>query len=98
VRIVNRAAIVWLRVTETNDSDQGGLDELFDCRQRVRVVTSIGAEFEGDLLYDAPDARARVVDYANRPSRFLRLHLEEGMLFVNKDHIVELRELGEDES
>lgn len=97
VRIVNRAAIVWLKVPTTEDSEED-LGRLFDCRNRVRVVTDIGVEFEGDLLYDAPDGQARVVDYANRPNRFLRLHLEEAMLFVNKDHIVELRDLGADES
>jgi hypothetical protein len=90
--LVNKDAIVWASVPA--EAAILSLDEeLFDHRRAVRIELMGGASVEGELLYSAPEARARPVDYLNRPGRFLRVHGEGGLALVNKRWVICAREI-----
>ena len=88
---VNKDAIVWAEVPQ--DAATLSLEEqLFDHRRPVRVEVLGSEALDGELLYSAPETRARPIDYLNRPGRFVRVHRDGGLALVGKRWIVRVLE------
>jgi hypothetical protein len=65
-------------------------------RSPVTVTMAAGAEYHGDLLVEQMVAHARVLDYLNHASdRFITLYGDEHVVLLNRDHVVFVREAGE---
>jgi hypothetical protein len=85
--LVNKDAIVWASLpaeAATLSLD----DELFDHRFSIHVELFGGEKLEGELLYSAPGARARPVDYLNQPGRFVRVFRGGGLALINKRWLI----------
>lgn len=89
--LINKGAIVWAAVPE-EAAVLSLEDELYDHRREVTVDLLGGESLTGELLYSAPEARTRAVDYLNRPGRFVRVFREGGLALVNKAWIVRAAE------
>lgn len=85
--LVNKAAIVWADVPE-EAAVLSLEEELYDHRRPLEVELIGGGVLRGELLYSAPDNRARTVDYLNQPGRFLRVFRGGGLALVNKGWIL----------
>lgn len=81
--IVNRNAILWIRLGPLEDDTE----ELFDFRQRVRVDLLSGEPLEGELLYSAQEQESRVTDHMNDAGRFFRLWRGDDVYLVNKSYV-----------
>jgi hypothetical protein len=90
----NARAVVWIGMSRLSDDAAGAGDELYEHRKFVRVALADGGALEGEILYSAPDDEARLVDYLNRPDRFLRLWDGDRFFLVNKESVVRIVENG----
>lgn len=90
----NARAVVWIGMSRLSDDAAGSGEELYEHRKVVRVALAGGGGLEGEILYSAPDGEARLVDYLNRPDRFLRLWDGDRFLLVNKESVVRIVENG----
>jgi hypothetical protein len=61
----------------------------------VRVVLSNGNAVTGRVRVYRPNGRDRLSDYAREPELFRYIETTDGIVIVNADHIVELRETTE---
>ena len=91
--ILNKSQILLLMVAAPSDADETGEAEGL-ARRRIQV--ECGAHrFEGVLVLDMPAGQRRVLDYLNRPRRFLELREGDKHLLIRKDAITRLHEGGE---
>ena len=88
--ILNRDAIVWIRISLGEIGEDA--DELFDFRQRVRVDLTSGEPLDGELLYSAQEQETRVTDYMNFEGRFFRLWHGDDVYIVNKSFVLRIIE------
>lgn len=89
--ILNKDRVVVLTVPV--EAVSAGSGDVFPTA-RVRVECA-GEHFEGLFRIDMPEAKARVQDYLNQPSRFAALFEGESVRLIRKifiDHVVEIRE------
>jgi hypothetical protein len=91
---VNARAVVWIGMSRQSMEAEGGADELFEHRKCVRVALAGGGSLEGEVLYSAPEGESRLVDYLNRPERFIRLWDGDRVFLVNKQSVVRIGENG----
>lgn len=82
----NKDALLWIGVPlgPFGSETAAGEDELFEFRRSVRVDLIDATSVEGEMLYSAPEASTRVVDYLNEPGRFLRVWAKETLYLINK--------------
>jgi hypothetical protein len=95
--LYNRTQLVAVRLLENTIEAQ--LDPGYDVatEREVRIVLSNGAAVQGRVRVYRPTGRDRLSDYARVPDTFRYVETDEATLIVNSAHIVELREIGEDE-
>jgi hypothetical protein len=92
----NAMAVCWIGMSRDSVEAEGGAEELFEHRKVVRLTITGGTSLEGEILYSAPDGEARLVDYLNRPERFVRVWNGERVYLVRKESVVLMVEKGED--
>ena len=90
----NARAVVWIGMSRVSPDAEGSGDELYEHRKLVRMALADGGALEGEILYSAPDGEARLVDYLNRPDRFLRLWDGDRLFLVNKESVLRIVENG----
>ena len=88
----NSRAIVWVGIPECSAAGEGSSDELFEHRRSVRVAFAGGEWLEGEVLYSAPDAGARLVDHLNRKDSYFRLWKAERLFLLNKQWVLRVVE------
>ena len=84
----NANAVSWIGMSRDSVEAESAGDELFEHRKVVRLTLTGGVSLEGEVLYSAPDGEARLVDYLNRPERFLRIWNGEQVYIVRKETVV----------
>jgi hypothetical protein len=67
---------------------------LFDSKHDVEVTLSDGSTLTGAILHSSPADKPRVIDYLNRPARFVRLWTPRAQYLINKQHVARVREVG----
>jgi hypothetical protein len=90
----NAHAVVWIGISRPSADAESPGDELYEHRKFVRLALAGGGTLEGEVLYSAPDGEARLVDYLNRPDRFLRLWDGDRLFLVNKESVLRIVENG----
>ncbi|MEO8707226.1 MAG: hypothetical protein ABI867_44780 [Kofleriaceae bacterium] len=102
VRLVGKHALAWVAVhrrgaeaTLSTDfpDEPSEVITLYDRQHRVELVLADGS-ITGLLLDSLPADHPRVLDYLNHAPRFVRLWTPEAHVFVNKQRILEVIELG----
>jgi hypothetical protein len=88
--LLNRLEI--LVVTVPAFADAGELPPEARLPERHVAVDCGGRRFEGTLIIDMPDDHARVLDYLNRPERFLTLRDGDRHHLVQKKRITRVLE------
>ena len=92
ITFLRRAAI--LVMSAPSEPTIGSADELtLPTEHEVDVALDDGRVLHGVLSYALPEDRSRLVDYLNEPARFLPLHRDGEVLFVNKDHVTRVSAL-----
>ena len=84
----NANAVSWIGMSRDSVEAEGAAEELFEHRKVVRLTLAGGVSLEGEILYSAPDGEARLVDYLNRPERFVRVWNGERVYIVRKETVV----------
>jgi hypothetical protein len=93
--IINKDALLWIGVPLTPfGAEQDSAEELFEFRRPVRVELLGTSPLDGDLLYSAPRESTRIMDYLNRPGRFLRLWARDRLYLINKTFVLRIVETG----
>jgi hypothetical protein len=90
----NARSVSWISLSRAAFEAQAAADELFEQRRTVRVSLVGGASISGEVLYSAPAAEARLVDYLNRRDRFFRVWDRDRVFFVNKEWVLRVVEEG----
>jgi hypothetical protein len=93
--IVNKGVLLYVSVPLAggDGEDDAGLDdELFDVRCPVELHLVGGIRLVGELLYSPPVGRARVTDYLNDSTRFVRLWTTDAVYFVQRRYIARVIE------
>ena len=70
---------------------EGEVDRNFEAlavRHAVTVRMWDGRTITGDLFADLPEEACRVKDYLNQPGRFMRLFLEDGVVYLNRKFVL----------
>lgn len=88
----NSRAIVWVGIPECFAGAEGSRDELFEHRRSVRVEFAGDEWLEGEVLYSARDAKARLVDHLNSRERYFRLWKAEQVYLVHKQWVLRIVE------
>jgi hypothetical protein len=92
----NARAVVWIAMSRESAGAEGSTEELYDFRKFVRLALSGGGALEGEILYSAPDGETRLVDFLNRPERFLKVWDGDRLFLVNKESVLRVVENGEE--
>jgi hypothetical protein len=93
---LNARAVVWIGMSRPLLGGEGSADELFEYRKFVSVALEGGGSLEGEILYSAPDGGTRLVDFLNRPERFLKVWDGDRLYLVNKESVLRVVENGEE--
>jgi hypothetical protein len=89
---LNRSAVLVARLPSSFDERELEVDT-GTAAHDVEILLTDGTKLGGHLSYALPVARSRLSDFLNVAPRFFRL-LERGHLsFVNKNHIVSVKEI-----
>lgn len=88
--VLNKSHIVLLMVGAPADAEEEQ-ESVGLARRRVSVECG-SHRFEGVLMMDMPEGQRRVLDYLNRPERFLVLREGDQRLLIRKDAITRLHE------
>jgi len=91
---INARAVVWICLSRQSIEAEQSAEELFEHRKVVRVALVGGGSLDGEILYSAPAAEARLVDYLNRHERFLQLWDGDRLYLVNKESVARIAENG----
>jgi hypothetical protein len=67
---------------------------LFDSKHDVEITLVDGSTLTGSILHSSPADKPRVIDYLNRPARFVRLWTPRAQYLINKEHVARVREVG----
>lgn len=67
---------------------------LFDSKHDVEITLADGSTLIGSILHSSPADKPRVIDYLNRPARFVRLWTPRAQYLINKQHVARVREVG----
>lgn len=67
---------------------------LFDSKHDVEITLGDGSTLTGSILHSSPADKPRVIDYLNRPARFVRLWTPRAQYLINKAHVARVREVG----
>lgn len=102
VALIGKRAIQWVALANPDDEVDAGGDgaepseglTLFDSRHDVEVTLIDGATLTGAILHSSPADKPRVIDYLNRPGRFVRLWTPRAQYLINKRHVARVREVG----
>jgi len=93
--LLNKRSIAWIALDRVEEPGEAAVhEELFDVKQDVVLELAGGEILEGQLLYTAPPARARVKDYMNEPGRYFRLYRQDRVYVINKSYLACVREGG----
>jgi hypothetical protein len=88
--VLNKRQILLVMVAAPADAEELAEEEGLT---RRRVSVECGSHrFEGSLMLDMPEGHRRVLDYLNRPDRFLELREGDQHLLIRKDAITRLHE------
>ena len=90
--LVNRAHIVYVRLTEASNEPQLDAGYEFATERRVEMLLSNGERLRGAVRVFCPQGRDRLSDYARSTETFRYLEAPDAIFVVNAGHIVELRE------
>ena len=66
--------------------------------ERLVALDCGDLHLEGGMPMDVPAHQRRVLDFLNRPQRFVQLNAGNQVHLVNRERIIRARELGEDRS
>jgi hypothetical protein len=92
ITFLRRAAI--LVMSAPSEPTIGTADDVtLPTEHEVDVALDDGRMLHGVISYALPPDRSRLVDYLNDPARFLPLHRDGEVLFVNKDHVTRISAL-----
>ena len=93
--LYNRGQIVMVRLLE--DTIEAELDPGYDVatERDVHMLLSNGETVEGKVRVYRPSGRDRLSDYTRAPECFRYVETAGGLVIVNAQHIVELRETTE---
>jgi hypothetical protein len=89
--ILNKRQVVVLSVSGAPAREEPDDDEPPGTSRRVRVRCG-DRDFDGTVLIDMPENQSRLLDYLNRPGRFLGLWDGQHHRLVQKDHITSVQE------
>jgi len=90
--ILNKRHVLVLSVPFDAERDGPGREEdEAGTRRRVRVGCD-DREFEGSIHIDMPENQSRVLDYLNRPGRFIGVWDGQRHLLVQRDRITRVQE------
>jgi hypothetical protein len=92
----NARAVVWIAMSRDSAAAEGSTEELYDFRKFVRLALSGGGALVGEILYSAPDGETRLVDFLNRPERFLKVWDGDRLYLVSKEAVLRVVENGEE--
>lgn len=95
--LYNRAQLVLVTLLETTIEAQLDPGYSIATEREIRILLSNGETVEGRVRVYRPSGRDRLSDYARLPDLFRYVETDDATLVVNSAHIVELREIGEDE-
>jgi hypothetical protein len=84
-RLVSRAAIV--KIVAGGEAAHGAVTP---CVDLVRVNLADGSFVEGLLLSETAPEHPRLSDFFNQPESFFAVRTEDGVVYVNKQHVVEV--------
>jgi hypothetical protein len=108
ITLLGKHAIRWLAFALRDPEDAAVVDgvpapvtqpepsevlTLFDNKHDVELTLCDGTTLLGAFLHTSPADRPRVVDYLNRPARFLRLWTSSAQYLINKAHVARVREV-----
>jgi hypothetical protein len=89
--ILNKRQVLVLSVPAAAEVDERESEEESGPRRRVRVRCG-GRDFEGAVLIDMPENQCRLLDYLNRPGRFLGLWDGDHHRLIHKGHVTSVYE------
>lgn len=89
--ILNKRQVVVLSIHEPPASDEAVDDEPAGTRRKVRVRCG-DRDIDGSVVIEMPESQSRLLDYLNRPGRFLGLWDGQHHRLVQKDHITSVQE------
>ncbi len=92
IQIVARAAVEAFGIPQVRDSVAWESEALAK-RVKARLHMQSGASYEGEFVYAAAQARARVADFLNGKDRYFLFRLRSELLHVSKEHVVWVEEL-----
>jgi hypothetical protein len=92
--LLNRHEVII--VTVPADADAGDVAEGARLPERKVTVDCGGRRLSGTLVIDMPEEHQRVLDYLNRPGRFLTLRDRGRHHLVQKNRITRVKETRED--
>ncbi|MDD5673237.1 MAG: hypothetical protein PHC61_03665 [Chitinivibrionales bacterium] len=92
--ILNKQQVVVLTVAA--EQDKGDLPENTPVPSRHVALELDIASLDGTLMIEMPDTQIRVLDLLNSPDAFVTLCKDDRHLLVRKEHIIRVREIGEE--
>jgi len=95
VRLVAKAAIVYIAVPNPPAEDAESELVLYDRQHRVEVLLDQATRFEGLLLDNSPSDHPRAIDHLNSPASFVRLWTAKEHVLISKAQIATVTELEE---
>jgi hypothetical protein len=88
--ILNKQQVVVVSIPASAEHEEPDIDE---AATRRKVTVHCGERrFEGTVLIEMPEGHSRVLDYLNRPGRFLGLRDGQRHRLIHKDHITSVQE------
>lgn len=91
--LVQRDRVQWISLASAVLDGADGDLPLYDHKSRVVLLLDDGHTLAGELLYLAPEERARLADHLNRGERFVSLLTPEVLFLVRKAAILEIEEV-----
>ncbi len=95
VRLIAKAAIVYIAVPNPPADDPESEVVLYDRQHRVEVLLDQATRFEGLLLDNSPADHPRAIDHLNSPASFVRLWTAKEHVLISKSQIATVTELQE---
>jgi len=89
--ILNKRQVVVLSLSGAEAPERANDDEPAGTSRRVRV-RCVDRDFDGSVLIEMPENQSRLLDYLNRPGRFLGLWDGQQHRLVQRDHITSVQE------
>ncbi len=93
--LYNRAQLLMVTLLEETVEAQLDPGYAVATERAIRILLSNGDAVEGRVRVYRPSGRDRLSDYARAPEIFRYVETPGGIVIVNTDHIVELRETTE---